>query len=140
MISPIITRDYRSFLANHSLRKELVDRPFAYFGQLSGNSITITEFTCNRFEFATTTNNTDSFYLFQEYHPRWKAFIDGKEITIAKSNEAFLGIAVPTGSHRISFIFTAWPLIRICMYVSLLMLFCIFGYFLVKLIKKYRTS
>ena len=140
VISPIIPRDYRAFLANQPLRKKLAARSFAYFGQVDENSIKITEFDNSQFGFTTTSNSADSFYLFQGYHPRWTAFIDNSEVAVSKSNQAFLGIAIPAGSHNISFIFTAWPLIRLCMYISILVLLGITVFLLVPVIKKYRSS
>jgi len=44
-------------------------------------------------------------FLSDTYYPGWKAYIDGKETKIYRANYAFRAITVPTGDHRVKFIF-----------------------------------
>jgi hypothetical protein len=51
-------------------------------------------------------NATGNNFLFISeiyYKPGWKAFIDGKETEIIKSNYAFRGVVVPKGKHTVEF-------------------------------------
>jgi len=51
-------------------------------------------------------NATGNNFLFMSeiyYKPGWKAFIDGKETEIIKSNYAFRGVVVPKGKHNVEF-------------------------------------
>jgi hypothetical protein len=42
-------------------------------------------------------------FMSDTYYPGWKAFVDGKETTIYRSNMAFRAIQVPKGHHRVLF-------------------------------------
>lgn len=50
-----------------------------------------------------TSNSGNNFLFISEiyYKPCWKAFVDGKETPIIKSNYAFRGIVVPAGQHTV---------------------------------------
>lgn len=39
--------------------------------------------------------------LMDNWHPNWKAYLDGKETYLGKVNESFRGVALPPGKHRI---------------------------------------
>lgn len=39
----------------------------------------------------------------ENYHPDWKAFIDGKKTEVYRANYVFYGVFVPEGNHRVKF-------------------------------------
>jgi len=39
--------------------------------------------------------------LMDNWHPNWKAYLDGNETYLGKVNESFRGVALPPGKHRI---------------------------------------
>lgn len=41
--------------------------------------------------------------LADTWHPRWRVFIDGVPGTMGRLNDAFRGVALPAGSHRVTF-------------------------------------
>ena len=44
-------------------------------------------------------------YKMVKIHTGWKAFIDGKETKIYRANHGFRGIVVPSGNHKIEFVY-----------------------------------
>ncbi|MDH7604320.1 MAG: YfhO family protein, partial [Melioribacter sp.] len=53
-----------------------------------------------------TKSNRNNFLFFgTTYLPAWKAYIDGNQIKIYKTNYGFMGIVVPKGNHKVEFIY-----------------------------------
>ncbi len=49
---------------------------------------------------------SDQFLFISEiYYPAWKCYIDGQETKIYKTNYAFRGVVVPTGTHEIRLVY-----------------------------------
>jgi Bacterial membrane protein YfhO len=40
------------------------------------------------------------------FHPGWKAFVDGKQVSTSMLMPSFLGIEVPSGRHEVEFVYT----------------------------------
>jgi uncharacterized membrane protein YfhO len=61
----------------------------------------------NDFVEYSSSSNSQKFAVFSEvyYNAGWKAYIDGKETPIVKTNYALRGLSVPSGSHKITFEF-----------------------------------
>lgn len=47
----------------------------------------------------------DALFLSEAYYPGWKAYVDGKEQTIARAEELFCKIPVAAGRHEVKFIY-----------------------------------
>ncbi|MBL7999087.1 MAG: hypothetical protein JNL32_10670 [Candidatus Kapabacteria bacterium] len=58
--------------------------------------------------FDVTATGNNLLFVGEVYYPvSWKAYLDGKEIPIHKTNFAFRSVVVPTGNHKLEFIFTS---------------------------------
>ena len=61
----------------------------------------------------------------EQYHPGWKATVDGKPVPVWKANYAFRGIVVPAGEHTIRMHFEPWSFhlgLRISLFTVILIL------------------
>lgn len=71
----------------------------------------------------------DAFLVFVDsYYPGWRAYIDGKEIKIYKTNGIFKGIYIKSGEHNILFKFTPqnfWIFFGVYIFGHLLIIFFI---------------
>jgi hypothetical protein len=57
-------------------------------------------------EITTYSNNTSLLVLSEVYYPAgWKAYIDGQETEIYKTNYILRSVVVPSGNHKVKFIF-----------------------------------
>ena len=80
----------------------------------------------------TSTNSNAGFGVFSEmyYKKGWKAFIDGNETTILKTNYAIRGIEIPAGTHEIIFKFEPQVIktgSRITLFASIFTLLLVVG-------------
>lgn len=72
----------------------------------SNSSIKLDKYGLNDISFLST-NNKDGFAVFSDiyYDKGWKAYIDGKETPILKTNYILRGVKIPAGNHKIEFRF-----------------------------------
>lgn len=66
-----------------------------------GATAKITDYRNEDIKIKVTATGTNFLLLSEIYYPEWKAYIDGKETDIIKSNYFMRGIVVPTGNHNI---------------------------------------
>lgn len=53
-----------------------------------------------------TVSDQNGYLLLNEtYYPGWSAFVDGEESTVYRANYDFKAVALPSGSHRVRFVF-----------------------------------
>jgi hypothetical protein len=76
------------------------------FERDSSSKIALAKYGLNELTFAST-NSHNGFAVFADiYYPLgWKAYIDGKETNIVKTNYLLRGLAIPAGNHQIVFKF-----------------------------------
>lgn len=76
------------------------------FGKDSAASITLTKYGLMKLEY-TSNNSKDGFAVFSDiYYPYgWRAFVDGEEVDIYKTDYLLRGIKIPAGEHKIEFEF-----------------------------------
>jgi hypothetical protein len=76
------------------------------FERDSASNIQLTKYGLNDLSF-TSSNSKAGFAVFSDiYYPLgWKAFVDGKESEIIKTNYLLRGLMIPAGNHRIEFKF-----------------------------------
>lgn len=60
---------------------------------------------CSQFAFSANLDRPGHFILNQMYDDRWTVSLDGTEQRPVRADEFFMGVAVPPGRHRISFLF-----------------------------------
>ncbi len=49
--------------------------------------------------------------LSMNYHPAWRAWLDGQPVRLYQANGPFMGIYLPPGKHRVELAFRPWSLI-----------------------------
>lgn len=80
--------------------------PSSLDSNIENNTVKITKYENQKIELNVTANGNNLLFLSEIYYPAgWKAFIDGKETEIIKTNYAFRSVIVPSGKHVVSFVF-----------------------------------
>ena len=68
-----------------------------------GDDAYVTSYNANKFKIKTVVDETQLLTLFQKDYKGWKAYIDGEETPIYKSNLNFMTIVVPAGTEEVIF-------------------------------------
>lgn len=66
-----------------------------------GASVKITDYRNQNITMQVKATGTNFLLVSEVYYPEWKAYIDGKETEIIKSNYFMRGIVVPSGTHKV---------------------------------------
>ena len=72
----------------------------------------VTAYDDNRMEIEATSSSRGIMVLSEVYYPGWKAYVDGAETPILRTDYNLRGIVVPEGSHHVEFRFTPPPFVR----------------------------
>jgi uncharacterized membrane protein YfhO len=68
-----------------------------------GASVKITDYRNEKITLEAIATGTNFLLLSEVYYPSWKAYVDGKETEIVKSNYFMRGIVLPAGKHKVEF-------------------------------------
>ena len=109
----------------------LVDKPeFEPANRRPDYQIDIEEYSPNRILLNLKTDIPGILVFSENYHPEWKAYVDGKNVKVHRVNFLFRGVVVPAGEHRVSMVYSAKPE-HLGLYLSILgYLLFIVGFFL----------
>lgn len=69
----------------------------------------VKDFTLNRVKVKVTMPQDGLMMFLDNYHPYWRARLDGKEISIYRANFTFKLVQVPAGVHEIEWVFDPYP-------------------------------
>jgi hypothetical protein len=86
---------FGNFLSTYTDTSSCLNRTSPIVENLSSNS----------FQVKLTTIKDAMLVLSQNYHHRWKAYVDDKPTKIEKVNMSFIGVDVPAGEHMVEFVF-----------------------------------
>ncbi|MEK6553551.1 MAG: YfhO family protein, partial [Bacteroidota bacterium] len=92
----------------------------------STNTARISEYKDERISAETKSQGNCFLFFGTTYLPGWKAFVDGAETTIHKTNHGFMGIVVPKGEHKVEFVYEPKNFV-LGKYLSLLLNLLMFG-------------
>ncbi len=59
----------------------------------------VTEYKMHNIKFDVNATGNNLLFISEMYYPNWKAYLDGNEIDIIRTNYAFRSVIVPTGKH-----------------------------------------
>jgi hypothetical protein len=71
--------------------------------KISEGSVKITSYKSNTVELTVKSKKRQLLFLGDSYYPGWKAFVDGDEVEILRSNYLFRAIVIEPGTHEIQF-------------------------------------
>jgi len=108
-------------------QKAITEKPLSIIKTVSKPSGTayITHYNLNDLVIETNTNNKALVVLSDTWFPGWKAFVDGEEVEIIRTNCAMRGVLVEPGNHEIKMIYKPES-VRIGSMISILTLIASF--------------
>jgi hypothetical protein len=68
----------------------------------------ITGYEPNRVNLQTYSTGTSLLVLSENDYPGWRVYIDGQPADVVRVNYALRGVLVPSGEHRVSFVYRPW--------------------------------
>ncbi|HTY59831.1 MAG TPA: YfhO family protein [Bacteroidota bacterium] len=88
---------------------------------------TVTAFENSSVDIEATSPADGILVLSEVYYPGWKAFVDGRQTEILRTDYSLRGIAFPAGSHRVEFRFTPPPFVAGAWITAGALLVCLTG-------------
>ncbi len=69
------------------------------------SEVQITEYQIQKIKMNVKAIGEHLLFLSETWYPKWKCFIDGKEVPIYKANYVFRAVVVPKGKHEVVFVY-----------------------------------
>jgi hypothetical protein len=95
--------DERFDLRNMAITAEPTGLPSV--AEMPATQARIVTYEATRVEVEATTSQEGLLILGDQYHPGWRASVDGKPTPILRANHTLRGVILPPGAHRITFEF-----------------------------------
>ena len=88
------------------MREVIVDTPTHLASKTSfRGAATIKLYENNKVQISARLSDPGILVLTDAFYPGWKAFVDGKEQKVLRANYFFRGVELPTGDHRVEFVY-----------------------------------
>lgn len=130
--NPTILNNMDSLMNTPSVFNKIMQQPFAFLAENdSASRLSVVNMNNNEIIFNTQSNSATSLHLQQTFTKNRKAYIDDKETMIRSFDIAFMSVDVPSGVHKISFIYQP-PYILFLLIISMISFFFSIMYLLIK--------
>ncbi|MBI5695195.1 MAG: YfhO family protein [Nitrospirae bacterium] len=77
------------------------DAPFDQGADLTAQRVSITAYEADRMELDVSSPANSFMVISEVWYPGWKAYVDGKETQVYRTDYALRGIAMPAGEHKV---------------------------------------
>lgn len=104
---------------------------------LSYEKIRIETFSPNRVEIKVKSDKIQLLTFVQNFYPGWKAFINGKEVDLIKSNYTFMSLWIPKGENTVIFQYKPHNIL-IAFYISTSLFIALLIFLLIKSLLQFR--
>jgi hypothetical protein len=96
-------------------------------GDPAGSEVRVISYDAHRIELETTNAQPGFLVLSEIYYRGWEARVDGNRTPVEKVNYTFRGVALPTGKHRVEFVFLAHTFRNGAIYSGIGLVFLVLG-------------
>lgn len=101
----------------------------------SYKKIKILDFNPNKIHFVVNNDKKEHLIFLQNYYHFWKAFVNGKPVSISKTNDTFMSILLNKGKNDVTFEFYTKK-ITVSFYISMLTLCFVILFFIIVFLRK----
>jgi hypothetical protein len=112
--------------------------PTVQFGAGADSTATVTRYEPQRINLKTRNSSNGFLVLSEVYYPGWEAWVDHVKTPIHRVNFTLRGLAIPSGEHEISIVYTAPGFRKGAMISGVGMLFLLISFLLPILLKPYK--
>jgi len=99
ILSTLFSKDF------NPMQEAIVDKNPSILPSGGSASVTINSYSGNKVTLNYTSDSSAFLILLDNNYPGWNAYIDSQKVPIFTTDYAFRGIAIPKGTHTVSFIY-----------------------------------